>query len=106
MTALDDISDRKLLDDLVESGKLTEEQEEAFSKMLDDLTKGTYRKLTERQRSWAESIHARIGLDPGTANLFSTGKVKVTEQDKKGLQTFFDGLGPKVLLPPHRRKPV
>ncbi len=96
------LSDTKLLEDLVESEKLSEEEEAAFSRMLDDLVAGKFQKLTPRQRDWAEGVHKKLGLDPGTENLISSGKLKVTEEQRAGLQDFLGTLGPKKLRPPGR----
>lgn len=96
--------DTRLLEDLIESGKLSEDQETAFNRMLEDLRSGKFRSLTERQKEWVKGVHARLGLDPGVENLVSSGKVKVTEQERKSLNAFFDSLGPKPKKPP-RPKP-
>jgi CHAD domain-containing protein len=96
------LTDTQLLEDLLESEKLNEEEEEAFQGMLRDLTSRKYTKLTPRQRDWAEKSHKRLNLDPGAVNLVSSGKVKVTEEERKGLQEFVSSLGPKKLRPPGR----
>jgi hypothetical protein len=97
------IDDRHLLNDLLDSEKLTDEQAEAFLKMRDDLVTGKYPKLTPRQRDWAEDLHSRFGLDPGAENLVSSGQMKVSDAERKSLQDFVAGLGPKHLRPPGRR---
>jgi hypothetical protein len=94
------LTDTKVLKDLIDNDELTEEEFEAFSSMLDDLTCGKFKKLTTKQRNWAEAVHGRLNLDPGTANLVSSGKVKVTEKQKAELKDFFASLGPKRLRPP------
>jgi hypothetical protein len=96
------IPDSKLLEDLVDSEKLSDEEEAALTQMLDDLTTGRFQKLTPRQRDWAEGVHKRLGLDPGTENLVSSGRVKVTEEQRTELQGFLGTLGPKRLRPPGR----
>jgi hypothetical protein len=96
------LTDTKLLEELIDSEKLNPEEEEAFAGMLKDLTSKKYHKLTQRQRVWAELTHKRFGLDPGSANLVSSGQVKVTEKERAGLQEFITSLGPKKLRPPGR----
>ena len=98
------IDDRHLLNDLLDSNKLSDEQAEAFNKMREDLVSGKFPKLTQRQREWAEDLHAKLGFDPGTENLFSSGQLKVTDKELKDLRDFVSsGLGPKFLRPPNRR---
>jgi len=96
------LPDLKLLEDLVESEKLEGEEEAAFSRMLGDLLAGKFQKLTKRQRDWAEWTHKRLGLDPGAANLVSSGQLRVTEAEREDLKGFLGTLGPKRLRPPGR----
>ena len=96
------LPDLKILEDLLGSEKLNEEEESAFTQMHDDLHSGKFQKLTVRQRDWAEGVHRRLGLDPGTENLVSSGRVKVTEEQRSDLKKFLDTLGPKALRPPGR----
>jgi len=95
------LPEAKLLKELIDSEKLNEEELEAFSGMLEGLTSGKYKKLTPKQKDWAEGIHCRLNLDPGTANLVSSGQVKVTDAQRADLKKFIDtALGPKRLRPP------
>ena len=96
------LTDAKILNDLLDSEKLTDEEETAFSEMLDSINSRRFQKLTTRQREWAEGVHERLGLDPGAANLVSSGQVKVSEEQREGLQDFLGTLGPKRLRPPGR----
>jgi hypothetical protein len=96
------LPDSKLLNDLIESEKLNEEEKAAFSRMLGDLVTKKFQKLTPRQRDWAEGVHKRLGLDPGTENLISSGRVKVTAKEMESVKGFLDTLGPKRLRPPGR----
>jgi hypothetical protein len=94
--------DSKLLEDLLESEKLSEEEEVAFSRMLSDLKARKFQKLTPRQRDWVEGVHKRLGLDPGAENLVSSGQLRVTEEERDSLKGFLGTLGPKRLRPPGR----
>lgn len=99
------LNDQELLTSLLDSHKLTSDQTEAFSKMLEDLKTKKYSSLSKRQHDWVEELHERLGLDPGTENLVSSGKMVVTEDERKDLKTFIaTGLGPKYLKPPNRRQ--
>jgi hypothetical protein len=97
------LTDSKLLKELLDSEKLTDEEVEAFEEMLEGLSSGKFKKLTPKQRDWAEGVHCKLNLDPGTVNLISSGQVKVTEAEKKGLKIFLDSLGPKKLKPPGKK---
>ena len=98
------LPETKLLTELIDSEKLSDEELEAFSGMLDDLTSGKIKKLTPKQKDWAEGIHCKLNLDPGTANLVSSGQVKVTEAQKEDLKKFIENaVGPKRLKPPGRK---
>lgn len=94
------LTDTKLLDELIESEKLTDEELEAFTGMLNNLTSGRFKKLTPNQRDWAEGVHCKLNLDPGTVNLVSSGQVKVTDAQRDELKKFLATLGPKKLRPP------
>jgi hypothetical protein len=66
---------------LLNSGALSDEEDQAFRSMLSfiDADKRTNpRVLSSRQRSWAESVYKKLGLDKDepSENLFSTGAVK------------------------------
>lgn len=97
------LPDAKLLKELIDSDKLNEGEFEAFSGMLDGLTSGKHTKLTPKQKDWAEGIHCKLNLDPGTANLVSSGQVKVTDAQRADLRKFLETLGPKRLRPPGKK---
>lgn len=97
------LTDSKLLKELIDSEKLNDEELEAFSGMLDGLTSGKGKKLTPKQRDWAEGIHCGLNLDPGTVNLVSSGQVKVTDAQREDLKKFLNTLGPKMLRPPGKK---
>lgn len=92
----------ELLRECIESGKLDDETVDAFARMLAELEDGRFRKLTPKQREWVLGVHERLGLDPGTENLVTTGAVKITEAERKGLRDWAASLGPKPLKPPGR----
>lgn len=97
------LSDTKLLKELIDSDQLSDEELEAFSGMLDGLTSGKFKKLTTNQKDWAEGVHCKLNLDPGTVNLVSSGQVKVTDEQRADLQKFLNtAMGPKRLRPPGR----
>lgn len=96
-------SDRQILKELLETGQLTEPELLAFSQMFEKLEASPiYHILSQKQRAWANQVHERLGLDPGTENLVSSGVVKPTPAERRSLSTFLDSLGPKVLTPPGR----
>jgi hypothetical protein len=98
------LTDSKILKDLIESEKLTDEEFEAFSGMLDGITFGKLKKLTPKQRDWAEGIHGKLNLDPGSVNLVSSGQIKVTDAQKDDLKNFLEkASGPKMLRPPGKK---
>lgn len=98
------LTDRKLLIELIESEKLSDDESEAFANMLTILKSDKSKKLTSSQRDWAEEVHARFNLDPGAANLVSTGKVKVTDAQREELKQFIaNAVGPKKLRPPGKK---
>lgn len=86
------------LQDLLDSGRLSDDETKAFTDMVE-----TGRPLTKKQKEWAEKVSTRVGLDPGVANLASSGQVPVTAADRKSLQEFLTSLGPKPLKPPGKR---
>jgi hypothetical protein len=92
-----------LLTECVESGKLDDETAEAFASMAASLEGRNLKKLSKKQREWVLGVHERLGLDPGAANLATTGAVRVTDADRKGLREWAATLGPKPLKPPTRR---
>jgi hypothetical protein len=98
-------SDREVLREILEqSSRLSEAELHAFSQMFERIDGSSFRTLTQKQRHWANSVHERLGLDPGTENLVSSGRVKVTPRERKELGRFLDSLGPRPTLPPHRRR--
>ncbi len=60
------------------------------------------RPLSEKQRNWLEGVARRLDIDPGAANLVSSGAVKVKPRERESLQSFLDSLD-RPLAPPHRR---
>lgn len=98
------LTDIKLLNELIESEKLTTEELEAFQGMLNNLSSGKFKKLTPNQRDWAEGVHCKLNLDPGTVNLVSSGQVKVTDAQREELKQFLEKTaGPKALRPPGKK---
>ncbi len=63
-------------------------------------TVGRGRSLSRDQRQWAKDVHQQLGLEIPVANLVSSGKVKVTKEERESLRVFLGSLGPKVLKPP------
>jgi hypothetical protein len=96
------LTDSQLLNDLLDTERLTNDEVRAFESMAEELTSGKYAHLTDRQRAWAEGVHGKLGLDPGAANLVSSGQVVVTEAQRQELREFTQSLGPKRLRPPGR----
>lgn len=97
-------SEAELLSDCIESGKLDETSETTFSDWLDKIRSGAWRKpLTSGQRAWLDQVCDRLGIDPGAENLVSSGAMKVTAAERRGLQEFVKGLGPKPLKPPGKK---
>lgn len=98
------LTDTKILTELIDSEQLEETEYEAFKEMLGNISSGKIKKLTPKQRDWAEAAHCRLNLDPGTVNLVSSGQVKVTEHQKEELKKFIEKVtGPKLLRPPGKR---
>jgi hypothetical protein len=98
------LTDTKLLNELIDSEKLTDEELEAFSEMLDNLSSGKLKKLTPKQRDWAEGVHCGLNLDPGTVNLVSSGQVKVSDDQREELKKFLEkSSGKKALRPPGKK---
>lgn len=93
----------EMLEDCIQSGKLDDTTLAAFEGMASDLESGKWARLTVRQRDWLNLMHERLGLDPGAANLVSSGAMKVSNAERQGLKKFIDSLGPRPLKPPGRR---
>jgi polyhydroxyalkanoate synthesis regulator phasin len=95
-------ADQKLIDSLVESGKLSDEQLAAFEDIKSKSAR--YRgELTSKQREWATELALRLDVDLGAANLVSSGKVRASEKERASVKAFVDSLD-RPKLPPHRRK--
>jgi hypothetical protein len=97
--------DRKIMQALMRHvEELDEFGQQAFPDMFDRLESGRQQTLTPKQRSVAEKAYYKLGLEreEPAANLVSTGKVKVTEAERKDLKKFLDSLGPRPLKPPGR----
>ncbi len=60
------------------------------------------RPLSLKQRQWLEGVARRLDLDPGAANLISSGVVQVKPKERESLQSFLATLE-RPLAPPHRR---
>jgi hypothetical protein len=93
-------TDRSKLSALLDSQKLTPDEERAFRDMMDQLEAGGVARLSTKQREWVDRVYHKLQLDAeeGSANLFSSGKVK-----KTGKETVYPWeTGPKPLKPPGR----
>src|SRR5512137_2292918 len=73
------MNDKTILTALLNSGKLSEEEEEAFRGMLERLDSNSRntKTLSDRQRKWANAVYTRLGLkdEEPCQNLYSSGKV-------------------------------
>ena len=73
------MNDKTLLASLLNSGKLSEEEEEVFRGMLERLDGNirSIKTLSDRQRKWAEAVYTRLKLadDEPCKNLHSSGKI-------------------------------
>lgn len=96
-------SERELIRDCVESGRLHEGTETAFREWLDKLESGAWKELSHRQRQWLDDMCERLGIDPGAENLVSSGAMKVTPRERAELKKFVDSLGPRPTKPPGKR---
>ncbi len=98
------MTDLELLTQVLEhDDNLTPEEREAFQDWAGNFATGKWQSaLSQRQRGWLDGVAERLQLDPGAANLVSSGKVKVTEKDRASMNAFLGTLQ-KSLLPPHRR---
>lgn len=93
----------ELLSECLESGRLDDTTAEAFASMAASLEGKNLKKLSKKQREWLLGVHEKLGLDPGSENLATTGAVRVTDTDRAKLREFAASLGPKPLKPPGRR---
>lgn len=91
-----------LLTECLGEAALDDDTREAFGRMHDDLDTRRRGGLSKRQREWVEGVHARLGLDPGTANLVTTGVVTPSREERESLRQMVASLGPKPLKPPGR----
>jgi hypothetical protein len=95
------MKDEELLDEVL-ARELPDEVREAFQNMHAKMGRFA---LTPKQRSWVESVARAIGVDIGaapTANLVSSGQVKVTPKERASLAAFQASLGPLPKKPPGR----
>jgi hypothetical protein len=71
-----------LLHALLDSERLTEDEDRAFRGMLNRIEGMPY-KLTERQRVWAEEVYERLDLaaEDGSENLISSGAYVPTAKE-------------------------
>lgn len=58
--------------------------------------------LSPKRRNWLDGVCTKLGIDPGAANLVSSGVVKPSARERDELKKFHESLGPKVLKPPGR----
>ena len=80
------MTDKSMLGALLASGKLSEEEEQAFRSMLERIDSGKrVGTLTPKQRQWAQAVYARLDLaaEEGSANLISSGKYVPTAAEMK-----------------------
>jgi len=73
------MNDKTILTALLNCGKLSEEEEEAFRGMLGRLDSDlrNTKTLSDRQRKWADAVYDRLKLkdEEPCQNLYSSGKV-------------------------------
>lgn len=93
----------ELLRECIDSGRLSDTNRETFEHFLESLESGKYRALTAGKREWVLKMHAAFGLDPGAANLISSGRVKPAQSERDAVKVMLASLGPKPLKPPGRR---
>jgi len=95
-----------MLTALLTCGKLSEEEESAFRSMLSQIDNAKQVKtLSSRQRQWAESVYAKLGLmdEEGSANLISSGKYVPTAAEMVKRYPWELKRGPRK--PPGRKCP-
>ncbi len=93
--------DQDLLQALIESEQIEDEQRAAFEDMLVKIVRFG-NTMTPKQREWALNVATRAGIDMGSANLVSSGQMKVEPHERASLNQFLGTLQ-KSLVPPHRR---
>jgi hypothetical protein len=94
-------SDAAILDAILASGALSEENAKIFSRMLDDLTRNrrTRSRLSPKQRAWVESIYEQLQLEElEPLNLVSSGAYVPTEEELTKKHPY--QLMPRPLKPP------
>lgn len=87
---------------LERESELDDETREAFWAWHSQLVEKRYRSLTQRRRAWLDAICKKLEIEPGSANLVSSGKVKPLATERESLAAFHASLGPKPLRPPGR----
>lgn len=98
------MTDTTLLNMLLASDALSEDEERAFRSMLGFIESNhrAPKQLSSRQRAWAETVYKRLGLDKDepSQNLYSTGSVKkpAGPLPQMGWEKF-----PRPLKPPPRK---
>jgi hypothetical protein len=99
------VSDRALLDRLLEAELSDEYAERAFGEMAEWLAGGESRRLSEKQRAWAENVaKAKELIDDEAQNLWSSGAVPIGIVTKKTRGEAFAAsiLSNRPLAPPRR----
>lgn len=102
------MTDRELLSELIDSGKLSDDEQTSFESMFDWIVSRDGRQLSEAQRKWVRAIGLAKGVIAEEAqNLFSSGKVPVGIATKKtdGELKAAEILARRPLAPPGRRTP-
>lgn len=95
------MKDLDLLRACLASGRLEMNTADAFGDMAWELETGKYDRLTPRQRNWLLAVAGALDLvDSEPENLISSGKIKPTEEEKRGVDELLKSLGPKPLKPP------
>lgn len=96
----------ELLAEVLAKDALDADARAAFQDWHDRLLDGRwFGALTPKQAAWLKDVARRLGIDvePDTAeNLVSSGKVRVTERERTGVQQFLQSLGPLPKKPGRR----
>lgn len=97
-------SDLDKLNALLADDRLSDEDREAFEGMKKRLVRGPTAKLSRPQSQWVDDIYHKLELDvgEGSANLFSSGKVKAEGKSSVVLPWEQPGYV-KVMKPPGRK---